>query len=70
VPFDFQPHVWYYVTAVVTTSGATYYVNGSAIDSVTYSGTPLLFDPTHEVQIGANTRYDTEWFDGASPLGE
>ena len=65
VPFDFKRNVWYYVGAVVTTTGATYYVDGSAIGSVTYSGTPLLFDPAHVVQIGTNTRYDSEWFDGA-----
>jgi len=65
VPFDFKRNVWYYVAAVVTTTGATYYVDGSAIGSVTYSGIPLLFDATHKVEIGTNTRYDSEWFDGA-----
>jgi len=65
LPFNFQPHVWYYVAAVVTTNGATYYVDGSALGSVTYNGTPLLFDATHKVEIGTNTRYDSEWFDGA-----
>jgi hypothetical protein len=65
VPFDFKRNVWYYVAAVVTRRGATYYVDGSAIGSVTYRGVPLLFDATHRVQIGTNTRYDSEWFDGA-----
>ena len=65
VPFDFRRNVWYYVAAVVTTTGATYYVDGSAIGSVTYSGIPLLFDPAHRVQIGTNTRYRKEWFHGA-----
>src|SRR5206468_6608553 len=65
VPFDCKRNVWYYVAAAVTTTGAIYYVDGSAIGSVTYSGTPLLFDLAHKVQIGTNTRYDTEWFDGA-----
>ncbi len=65
VPFDFRRKVWYYVAAVVTRTGATYYVDGSAIGSVTYRGIPLLFDATHKVQIGTNTRYDSEWFDGA-----
>jgi len=64
VPFDFKRNVWYYVAAVVTRRGATYYVDGSAIGSVTYSGTPLLFDHAHKVQIGTNTRYDSESFDG------
>jgi len=65
VPFDFKRNVWYYVAAVVTRRGATYYVDGSAIGSVTYRGIPLLFDATHKVEIGTNTRYDSEWFDGA-----
>jgi hypothetical protein len=64
VPFDFKRDVWYYVAAVVTTTGATYYVDGSAIGSVTYTGIPLLFDATHKVQIGTHTRYDSESFDG------
>jgi hypothetical protein len=64
VPFDFRRNAWYYVAAVVTTTGATYYVDGSAIGSVTYTGIPLLFDATHKVQIGTNTRIDGEWFDG------
>ena len=65
VPFDFKRNVWYYVAAVVTRRGATYYVDGSTIGSVTYRGIPLLFDATHKVQIGTNIRYDSEWFDGA-----
>ncbi len=65
VPFDFKRNVWYYVAAVVTRRGATYYVDGAAIGSVTYRGIPLLFDATHKVEIGTNTRYDSEWFDGA-----
>ena len=64
VPFNFEPHVWYYVVAVVTARGATYYVNGSALGSVRYVGNPLLFDPAHRVEIGGNIRYGTEWFDG------
>jgi hypothetical protein len=65
VPFDFKRNVWYYIAAVVTRRGATYYVDGSAIGSVTYRGIPLLFDATHKVEVGTNTRYDSEWFDGA-----
>jgi hypothetical protein len=50
---------------VATTTGATYYVDRSAIGSVTYVGNPLLFDPTHTVEVGTNTRYNSEWFQGA-----
>jgi len=35
VPFDFKRNVRYYVAAVVIRRGATYYVDGSAIGSVT-----------------------------------
>jgi hypothetical protein len=41
------------------------YVDGSAIGSVSYKGIRLLFDATHKVEIGTNTRIDGEWFDGA-----
>ena len=64
VPFDFVPHVWYHVAAVVTTTGAMCYVDGLAIGSVTYTGTPILFDSTHKVEIGSCSFLD-EWFDGA-----
>jgi hypothetical protein len=65
LPFNFQPHVWYYVAAVVTTNGATYYVDGSALGSVTYNGTPLLFDAIHKVEIGFDTGLRMEGFHGA-----
>ena len=68
VAFDFQLHVWYYLAAVITPTGATYYVDGSEIGSVSYSGNPLLLDSRHKVQLGTNKRYDTEWFDG--PIDE
>ena len=64
MPFDFKRNVWYYVAAVVTKTDATYYINGSAVGSVTYSGIPLLFDSTHKVEIGTCNRFN-EWFDGA-----
>jgi hypothetical protein len=63
LPFDFQRGVWYYVAAVVTPSGATVYVDGDSVGSVIYSGTPLLFDPAHTVQIGTNLPFQ-EWFHG------
>ena len=53
------------IAAAAISTGASYYVNGSAIGSVTYSGTPLLFDTAHTGAIGANTRYNKEWFQGA-----
>ena len=64
-PSDIKENVWNHVAAVATTTGATYYVDGSAMGSITYSGRSLLFDPAHKVQIGTDTRYDTKWFDWA-----
>ena len=55
VPFDFKARAWYYVAAVVTPTGATYYVDGVEIGSASYAGTPLLCDFAHKVEIGANT---------------
>ena len=55
VPFDFKATVWYHVAAVVTPTGATYYVDGVEIGSASYTGTPLLCDFAHRVEIGANT---------------
>ena len=63
-PFDFQVGPWYHLVAVVTPSGATIYANGGPIGSTSFSGTPLLFDPSHEVQLGTDTRYDFTWFHG------
>ena len=59
IPFDYQPAIWYHVVAVVTPAGATYYVNGAAIGSASYSGSPLLLDAAHMVQIGTNTEANT-----------
>jgi hypothetical protein len=43
---------WSHVVYTVTTSGYTIYVNGIAVASGTYSGTPLLFDSTHHIYLG------------------
>jgi hypothetical protein len=63
-PFDFKVGPWYYLAAVVTPSGATIFANGDPIGSFSYDGTPLLFDASHAVQIGTDTRYDFTWFHG------
>ena len=55
MPFDFKATVWYHVAAVVTPTGATYYVDGVEIGSASYTGTPLLCDFAHRVEIGNNT---------------
>lgn len=55
VPFDFKATVWYHVAVVVTPTGAVYYVDGVKIGSASYTGTPLLCDFAHKVEIGANT---------------
>ena len=55
LPFDLKATVWYHVAAVVTPTGASYYVDGVEIGSASYTGTPLLCDFAHKVEIGANT---------------
>ncbi|MGI8956151.1 MAG: LamG domain-containing protein [Chthoniobacterales bacterium] len=55
LPFDFKATVWYHVAAVVTPTRAVYYVDGVKIGSASYTGTPLLCDFAHKVEIGTNT---------------
>ena len=49
---NIKRNVWYHIAAVVTPTGAHYYVDGLEIGSASYSGTPLLFDTAHPVQLG------------------
>ena len=54
IPFPWKPGVWYHIVAVATLSGVTVYVNGAPIGGFGYSGTPLLFDGSHRVEIGTS----------------
>jgi len=55
---------WYMFTAVYATSGWTYYVNGSAIASGTYSGTPLFTGSSNELAIGNVDLSSGYWLNG------
>ena len=56
---------WYSVAVVATGAGITGYVDGSSTGSQSYSGTPLLFDSTHQMVIGAEKASSPgESFDG------
>ena len=55
IPLDVKAGVWYHVATVVTSTAATIYLDGVEIGSVSYTGTPLLCDFTHKVEIGQNT---------------
>ncbi|PYJ64946.1 MAG: hypothetical protein DME76_19080 [Verrucomicrobia bacterium] len=59
VPFDFKRNVWYYVAAVVTRRGATYYVDGSAIGSVTYTRSRSA--RTLDTTVSGSTGQSTKW---------
>jgi Concanavalin A-like lectin/glucanases superfamily len=68
VPFAWRPHHTYYIAVAATTSDVTVYVDGAAIGTVDYlcgdsCPPPLLYDPTHEVQVGLNSGWP-EWFTG------
>jgi RHS repeat-associated protein len=52
-PTTLSPGTWYHVVYVVTPGSWTIYVNGSQAASGTLlSGTPLLWDATHQLAIG------------------
>ena len=60
--YNYTPGTWYHIAFVVTNTSYSIYVNGNLEGSGTYSGTPLLFDGTHNLQIGAQD--ETDYFDG------
>jgi hypothetical protein len=51
--YTFNTSQWYMITAVYTTTGYTYYINGSSVASGTYSGTPVFSNSTHYLILGA-----------------
>jgi hypothetical protein len=51
VPFNYGLRHWYYVAAVVTATGVTFYEDGGTPRTIPFSGTPLLYDPSHYVQL-------------------
>lgn len=63
IPFAWTSGAWYDVVAVADTTGVTAYVDGVAIGTLPYDGTPLLYNSAHPVSIG-QVGYGREWFDG------
>ena len=55
---------WYMFTAVYTTTGWTYYVNGNAIGSGSYNGTPIFTSASNELTIGNDDQSSDYWFNG------
>ncbi len=68
VALAWQAHTTYYIAVVATTTRVTVYVDGAPIGTLDYScgsscPPPLLFDATHEIQVGQDEEYPV-WFVG------
>jgi len=65
VAFDNQANNWHHVAYSVTPTGYTIYGNGQFLASGSYgASTPLLFNSTHDIAVGANSTALGENFDG------
>lgn len=67
IRFTFTTGAWYQVAAVVRATCAELYVDGTRIGAERYplgTGTPLLYDRSHQVYLATNPRYTTEGFFG------
>lgn len=65
LPYNFTNNRWYQVAAVVWPDHVGLYVNGTWIGREYYPrGTPLLYDQSHKVYLGANARFSDESFYG------
>lgn len=62
--FSYTTGTWYHVAYVVTPSGYTIYVNGNPVGSGSFSGTPVLFNSTNLLTLGAYSSSGGEYFDG------
>ncbi len=61
--FPYSANVWHHYVYAVATNSYQIYADGQQIGSGTFSGTPLLFDSRHSLQIGT-TGYTDEGFMG------
>lgn len=67
VAFGYETGKWYNIAIVVTPTGYTVYADGLVKGQGTYaSDNPLLFDPTHNLTIGAGSNIHgvTKYFNG------
>lgn len=62
--FAYSANAWHHFVYAVTANGYQVYGDGQRVGSGTFSGTPLLFDSNHSLQIGA-TGVPGEGFSGA-----
>ena len=63
--FDYQAGQWHHIAYSVTPTGYTVYANGFALNSENFGpATPLLFDATHDIAVGAARVNLSENFSG------
>lgn len=61
--FSYTVGTWYHITYTVSSSGYIIYANGTEVGNGAFSGTPLLFNSTHNIiTIGSNGA--GEYFNG------
>jgi hypothetical protein len=51
--FPWRQSVWYHVVAVATLTDVTVYVDDASLGSSSYTGTPLLYDLSHQLKISS-----------------
>jgi hypothetical protein len=57
VAYPFILGNWYHLAYAVTASGYAIYVNGVQVATGAFSGTPLLWDPAHGIDIGGQSTF-------------
>ncbi len=62
--FSYSVGTWYHIAYVVTSSGYTIYVNGIQRGTGTFSGTPILYNATNKLALGAYASSGGEYFNG------
>lgn len=61
--YNYQVGTWYHIAYVVKPTGYVVYVNGDTAGSGSFSGTPLLYNANHPIDIG--DMYNNEYFKGS-----
>jgi hypothetical protein len=62
--FGYAPNSWHHVVYTVTSGGYTIYADGAVVGSGSVSGSGLLYDANHVLQVGW-TGFTGEYFAGA-----
>lgn len=63
--FSYSAGEWIHVMYVVTPSGYTIYANGNQVGANSFSGTPLLYNSSNDLTIGAVGPSSGEYFNGS-----